>query len=140
MKRLKIVEVNGNTDKTQSSKDFNPSTPSIPTSSAQFYSAWKTLGTASNRFVYLKVKIFVKSCFFISSNFRLQNIKADRLNDLLGAQFDVTVLSELLQVLATYFVPKGVPALTYLQEIAKHEQMPIIQMFMTTSDRTGMAE
>lgn len=82
----------------------------------------------------------MKSCFFISSNFRLQNIKADRLNDLLGAQFDVTVLSELLQVLATYFVPKGVPALTYLQEIAKHEQMPIIQMFMTTSDRTGMAE
>lgn len=139
-KRLKIVEVNGNTNSTPSSKDMTPSTPSIPTSSAQFYSTWKTLGTSSNRFVYLKVSIICFSCYINNKDFGTQNIKAVRLNDLLGAQFDITMLSELLEVLATHFVPNGVPALSYLQEIAKHDQMPIIQMFMTLSDRTGMAE
>lgn len=75
---------------------------------------------------------------FFNPDFRLQNINSVRLNNLLGAQFDTLVLSELLDVFATYFVPNQIPVLGYLQEIAKHEQMPIIQMFMAKSDRTGM--
>lgn len=138
LKRIKIVEsktsdrdenenvqtTSGNVQtKTKEEKKGESSSPKqasaivIPKTTAEFYKSW-----SSSKGSHQKSEI-------------LKGINRFDVAKLLGSQFEVTLLAEILDVLNEHFVPDKVPIAAILKGIVNNSEISIIALLMSDDDK-----
>uniref|UniRef100_A0A182YRZ9 TPR_REGION domain-containing protein n=1 Tax=Anopheles stephensi TaxID=30069 RepID=A0A182YRZ9_ANOST len=106
------------------SSSLEPATtvPDLPTSMPQFYTTWSGL-TQDLRYKYLKV---------VSEKTSILR--------LLGAGLSNEILSEMLQILRTQFIPNQDSVTSVLKDLVANESIDILSLMMNEKDREAVKE
>ncbi|XP_066152253.1 RNA polymerase II-associated protein 3 isoform X2 [Euwallacea fornicatus] len=94
----------------------------IPKTSVQFYSMWKTLKTADNKYEYLKL------------------IEPNEIPKLFKESLDSTVFSSILEVLSNGFVANGDDVYGFLYHLTQVPRFSALTMFMDSKDKDCLWE
>lgn len=107
-------------DDAKARKTFAPEL-SIPKTAAQFHKSWSSVSSSDQKYTILK------------------GIYKQNVATLLGSQFDVNLLSDILSVLAEYFVPKSEPIVNVMRGIVSNREISIAALLMSDADKSAFA-
>lgn len=92
----------------------------IPTSGPKFYAIWKELSDIQ-RFLYLK-------------NIAANNVP---IGELLGAQLDSEMLSQIIELVHKHFITYNIPFLRLLSDLGKNSEIEILAMFLDNEEKSS---
>lgn len=119
-----------------------------PKTTTHFYRAWSTYQHNIQRTKILEVSLMHSNtvCPVFTNNIRLyvyvfllsfQSIYNKDIAKLLGSQFDVNILNDILTILKEVFVKENKPIVNILKGILQHREMSIIAILMSDEDKLG---
>lgn len=94
----------------------------IPKVAAQFHRSWSSVRSAEQKYAILK------------------GIYQQNIASLLGSQFDVGLLTDILAILKQHFVPKNEPIINIMGGIVGNREMSIVALLMSDEDKMSFTK